>query len=82
MRAKGFKRENSIRNFGEEIGYTQGVGIAWSVDFDRFGELIDIILKGKKKVEAEKAKEAEAAAEENDKDLPGFVGFKKEKEED
>ncbi len=82
LRAKVFNRENSIRNFGEEIGYTQGVGIAWSVDFDRFGELIDIILKGKKKVEAEKAKKAEAAAEENDKDLPGFVGFKKEKEED
>ena len=48
LRAKVFNRENSIRNFGEEIGYTQGIGIAWNVDFDTFGELINIILKGKK----------------------------------
>ena len=81
LRAKVFNRENSIRNFGEEIGYTQGIGIAWNVDFDTFGELIDIILKGKKKVEAEKAKEAQEEAD-NEKELPDYVGFKKEKEEE
>ena len=78
--AKVFNRENSIRNFGEEIGYTQGVGIAWNVDFDTFGELIQIIFKGKKQVEAEKAKETEEQIE-NEKELPDFVGFKKEKDE-
>lgn len=78
LRAKVFNRENSIRNLGEEIGYTQGIGIAWSVDFDTFGELINIILKGKKNVEEEMDKEAEE--ENNDKNIPDYVGFKKEKD--
>lgn len=76
LTAKVFNRENSIRNFGEEIGYTQGVGIAWNVDFDTFGELIQIIFKGKHEYEEQKAKEAEEA-EANDKNIPEFIGFKK-----
>ncbi|WP_417213370.1 translocation/assembly module TamB domain-containing protein [Bizionia sp.] len=79
LTAKVFNRENSIRNFGEEIGYTQGVGIAWNVDFDTFRELIQIIFKGKHEYEEEKAKEAEQA-EENNKNLPGYIGFKDEEE--
>ncbi|WP_339633373.1 translocation/assembly module TamB domain-containing protein [Bizionia echini] len=79
LTAKVFNRENSIRNFGEEIGYTQGVGIAWNVDFDTFSELIQIIFKGKQEYEEEKAKEAEQT-EENDKNIPGFIGFKNEDE--
>ncbi|WP_241492514.1 translocation/assembly module TamB domain-containing protein [Lacinutrix himadriensis] len=73
--ANVFNRENSIRNFGEEIGYTQGLGIAYNVDFDTFKELIQIIFKGKKKIakelEEKEAKEKEANA------LPDFIGFKK-----
>ena len=49
--AKVFNRENSIRNFGEEIGYTQGVGIAYNVDFDTFGELLRKIFNPKKEKE-------------------------------
>ena len=79
LTAKVFNRENSIRNFGEEIGYTQGVGIAWNVDFDTFSELIQIIFKGKQEYEEEKAKEAEQT-EENDNNIPGFIGFKNEDE--
>ncbi|TYB76470.1 translocation/assembly module TamB [Bizionia myxarmorum] len=77
LTAKVFNRENSIRNFGEEIGYTQGVGIAWNVDFDTFSELIQIIFKGKQEYEAEKAKEAEES-EDNEKDIPKYIGFKEE----
>lgn len=80
LTAKVFNRENSIRNFGEEIGYTQGVGIAWNVDFDTFGELIDIIFKGKKRAQEEL--EAEEAEEDNSDNLyPEYVGFKKKKED-
>ncbi len=51
LTAKVFNRENSIRNFGEEIGYTQGLGIAYSVDFDSFGELLRKIFNKKEKEE-------------------------------
>jgi len=49
--AKVFNRENSIRNFGEEIGYTQGVGVAYNVDFDTFGELLRKIFNPNKEKE-------------------------------
>ncbi|PWK19998.1 uncharacterized protein DUF490 [Xanthomarina spongicola] len=82
LTAKVFNRENSIRNFGEEIGYTQGVGIAYSVDFDTFKELIDKIFKGKVKTIESTEEEKEAKSEDNV--LPSYVGFKekddKEKE--
>ncbi|WP_223034545.1 translocation/assembly module TamB domain-containing protein [Hanstruepera marina] len=81
LTAKVFNRENSIRNFGEEIGYTQGVGIAWNVDFDRFGELIDIIFKGKKRKEKELNEEDEEKADNSDNLYPEYVGFKKKKED-
>lgn len=65
LTAKVFNRENSIRNFGEEIGYTQGLGIAYSVDFDTFGELLRKIFKKKdeeviNKKEDPKAKDKDA----------------------
>ena len=49
LTAKVFNRENSIRNFGEEVGYTQGVGLSYSVDFDTFKELIQNFLRKAKK---------------------------------
>ena len=78
LTAKVFNRENSIRNFGEEIGYTQGVGISYSVDFDTFKELINKIFKGKVKT----PEEAEGEKKEKDEEdmLPSYVGFK-EKED-
>lgn len=78
LTAKVFNRENSIRNFGEEIGYTQGVGIAYSVDFDTFKELLNKIFRGKVKT-VEKPKKETSKKEESM--LPSYVGFKKEKSE-
>ena len=75
--AKVFNRENSIRNFGEEIGYTQGIGIAYSVDFDSFKEFLQIIFYGKNKKE-KKEEQKESIEEEA---LPPFIGFKKKVEE-
>ena len=40
LRAKIFNRENNIQYFGEELGFTQGVGLSYQVDFDTFKELI------------------------------------------
>ena len=72
LTAKIFNRENSIRNFGEEIGYTQGMGVAYNVDFDNFKELFQKIFKGQK----EEVKVLEGSAKETDSRLPTFMSFK------
>nr|WP_281337478.1 translocation/assembly module TamB domain-containing protein [Flavobacterium eburneipallidum] len=43
-----FNRENDISYIGEGIGYTQGVGVSYEVDFDTFTELVNKIFKSKK----------------------------------
>ena len=42
-----FNKENEINYIGQGVGYTQGIGINYEVDFDSFKELIDKILKTK-----------------------------------
>jgi autotransporter translocation and assembly factor TamB len=77
LSAKFFNRENSIRNFGEEIGYTQGVGLSYNVEFDTFKELLQIIFSGKnKKTKDDKKKLNEAKKEENP--LPDYINMKSE----
>ena len=44
MRAKVFNKENEFRYIGDELGYTQGVGISYDVDFDNFKTLINKII--------------------------------------
>jgi hypothetical protein len=43
-----FNKENDINYIGEGIGYTQGVGVSYEVDFDTFKELANKIFKNKK----------------------------------
>ncbi len=71
---KFFNRENSIRNFGEQIGYTQGMGISYNVEFDNFKELLAKIFKGNKKPKVEKEKVEEEYKEAS---LPEHHSFKK-----
>ncbi|MBU0942454.1 MAG: translocation/assembly module TamB domain-containing protein [Bacteroidetes bacterium] len=40
-----FNRENDINYIGQGIGYTQGVGMTYEVDFDTFAELVNRIFK-------------------------------------
>lgn len=42
-----FNRENDINYIGQGIGYTQGAGVSYEVDFDTFKELINKIFKKK-----------------------------------
>ncbi len=76
LTAKFFNRENNIRNFGEEIGYTQGAGISYNVEFDTFKEFLDIIFSGKNK-KKKNATSADAinktAKEEN---FPEYINIK------
>ena len=43
-----FNRENDINYIGQGIGYTQGVGVTYEVDFDTFKELVNKLFKNQK----------------------------------
>ncbi|MEZ4837582.1 translocation/assembly module TamB domain-containing protein [Flavobacterium sp.] len=43
-----FNRESDINYVGEGIGYTQGIGVSYQVDFDTFNELITKVFKNAK----------------------------------
>ncbi|UKM63775.1 translocation/assembly module TamB [Flavobacteriaceae bacterium GSB9] len=74
LTAKVFNRENSIRNFGEAIGYTQGVGLSYSVDFDTFKELLKKLLAKPKK--REDVIIEEQPENENANVLPDYISIK------
>lgn len=48
LKANIFNRENELRFIGDELGYTQGIGISYNVDFDSFGELIRKIISSQR----------------------------------
>jgi hypothetical protein len=77
LRAKVFNRENTIRNFGEEIGYTQGIGLSYNVEFDTFKELLQIIFSGKNRKEKKEKKAARKKKKEEDEMMPDFISMKK-----
>ncbi|HWR93854.1 MAG TPA: translocation/assembly module TamB domain-containing protein [Flavobacterium sp.] len=49
-----FNKESNNNYVGEQIGYTQGVGINYQVDFDTFRELVHKIFKDQKLERADK----------------------------
>jgi len=46
LKAKVFNKENEFRYLGDELGYTQGVGLSYQVDFETFRDLLTKIVKG------------------------------------
>ncbi|GAB2770191.1 translocation/assembly module TamB domain-containing protein [Salinimicrobium soli] len=73
LRAKIFNRENNIQYIGEELGFTQGVGLSYQVDFDTFKELLRKIVN--KEVASTSTKQ-EVAEEEKQKSLaPDYIRF-------
>ena len=48
LNAHVFNRENDINYIGEGIGYTQGLGLTYNVEFDTFKEMIRKIFTRKK----------------------------------
>jgi hypothetical protein len=50
-----FNRENDITYIGEVIGYTQGLGVSYQVDFDNIRELISRIFTNAKSIKEEKS---------------------------
>ncbi|WP_309608071.1 translocation/assembly module TamB domain-containing protein, partial [Flavobacterium sp.] len=77
LNARVFNRENDINYIGEGIGYTQGLGISYEVDFNTFRELIRKILNSKKVINNKKSKEDEIP----DSDLtPEFIQFAEQRQ--
>ena len=68
---KFFNRENSIQNFGEQIGYTQGVGVSYNIEFDNLRELFEELFKNKNK-----QTKSENSVKEADSGLPEYIDFK------
>ena len=42
LKAKVFNKENEFRYIGDELGYTQGVGLSYDVDFNTFKDMIQL----------------------------------------
>lgn len=59
LRARVFNRENNINYLGEGIGYTQGAGLSYEVDFNTFKELLQKIFINADKRAKKKALELE-----------------------
>jgi hypothetical protein len=58
LKAHVFNRENDINYVGEGIGYTQGLGITYNVEFNDFKEMMrKIFSKNKKKDDTSKSKD-------------------------
>ena len=68
---KFFNRENSIQNFGEQIGYTQGLGLSYNIEFDNLRELFnELFLKKDEKITKE------FNSTNKDDQLPAYIEFK------
>ncbi|AWM15361.1 DUF490 domain-containing protein [Flavobacterium sediminis] len=82
FKARVFNKENDINYIGEGIGYTQGIGLTYSVDFDNFRELIKKIFKAKKEEESS----SDSSNDLPDSDLPpdflNFVNDRKQRKSD
>jgi hypothetical protein len=71
-----FNRENDINYIGQGIGYTQGAGVSYEVDFDTFKELVNKIFT-KHKIDTEKKSTTE---HDDSSPLPEGIEMKKEKD--
>ena len=50
VRARVFNKENEFQYFGDELGYTQGIGVGYQVRFDSFRELVNKIFNKKENI--------------------------------
>jgi hypothetical protein len=79
MNLRLFNKENDINYVGQGIGYTQGVGISYEVDFDTFSELVNKLFKDHKLERAIK----KSGDDLQDSNLnPDFVNFTTKKNAD
>ncbi|MFY8214299.1 MAG: translocation/assembly module TamB domain-containing protein, partial [Flavobacterium sp.] len=72
LNLKVFNKENNVNYFvGEGVGYTQGIGISYEVDFETFKQLLQKIFVNQK---VEKLSSSSTQKEVQDSDiLPDFI---------
>lgn len=71
-----FNRENDINYFGEGIGYTQGIGLSWQVDFNTFKEFLNKVFV----TETRRKKQNKEPYLDIDSDFtPDYIKFMKER---
>lgn len=68
-----FNRENDINYIGQGVGYTQGIGMNYEVDFDTFKELVNKIFS---KTKLEKYKNSNIEVDDSDIDGNSSIPFK------
>ena len=68
---KFFNRENSIQNFGEQIGYTQGLGLSYNIEFDNLKELLKEIFSKNQKEQIIRSEEKNEKSS-----VPDYIEFK------
>ncbi len=72
LRATAFNRESNIQFIGEELGYTQGVGLSYTVDFNSFKELVQRIFN--QEIKANREEEEENTVKSSIK-IPSYIKF-------
>lgn len=75
LRAKIFNRENNIQYLGEELGFTQGVGLSYQVDFDTFKELVRKIVDKEVNTAAVRQEEQDGEPKERKSLAPAYIRF-------
>jgi hypothetical protein len=70
-----FNKENDINYIGQGIGYTQGAGVSYEVDFDTFKDLVNKIFK-KTKIDSVKKTTIEKPSE-SAKIFPNYINIEK-----
>ncbi|MCD0474554.1 translocation/assembly module TamB [Flavobacterium sp. EDS] len=78
MNLRLFNRENDINYIGQGIGYTQGMGVSYEVDFDTFKELVNKIFKNHKLERAIKGSNSNDDFQDSSID-PAYLDFSKSK---
>lgn len=78
LKAHVFNRENDINYIGEGIGYTQGLGLTYTVDFDTFKELLQKIFKNQRKQKEEDKANTHLEDSEFSPDYIDYINKKKQ----
>lgn len=68
---KFFNRENSIQNFGDQIGYTQGLGLSYNIEFDNLKELLNRLFSERKSKTTPQKNNSEI-----EDSIPKYINFK------
>lgn len=74
-----FNRENDINYIGQGIGYTQGIGLTYEIDFDTFKEFANKIFKNMK---IDKVSSGDNDVVPDSPPLPDYIQMSGEKEDE